>query len=222
MSFIFKSLMVRSTGTLVPILLNRIQKDLSEVNEANMALLQTMMPRFHFKHANSFLTVLSFYSSRNLIGAVEESLILRASNPLMLLVLIMDLLIGLRKRFRSLSLKVNDVQSRIEDEFISVFEKFDDSNQIYELLIQKDINKGWTVLEYVAELNMFKLLQINSVSRIVMSMWESKTDIGGSIFDLATSYDLTFVNKLEYREDSELRQRFNQPRKDTDEKPLPH
>ena len=61
------------------------------------------------------------------------------------------------------------------------------------------------MLEYVAELNMFKLLQVNSVTRIVMSMWRSKTDIGGSIFDLATSYDLTFVNKLEYREDSELR-----------------
>ena len=102
--------MVRSTGTLVPILLNRIQKDFSEVNEANMALLQTMIARFHFKHADTLLNVLSDYASRNLNrNAVEDSLILKASNPLMLLVLIMDILDGVRGRFRSLSLKVNDV-----------------------------------------------------------------------------------------------------------------
>ena len=59
---------------------------------------------------------------------------------------------------------------------------------------------------------MFTMLQINPVTRTVMSMWRSKTDIGGSIFDLATSYDLTFVNRLEYREDIELRRRFYQSR----------
>ena len=59
---------------------------------------------------------------------------------------------------------------------------------------------------------MFTMLQINPVTRTVMSLWRSKTDIGGSIFDLATSYDLTFVNRLEYREDNELRRRFYQSR----------
>ena len=34
------------------------------------------------------------------------------------------------------------------------------------------------------------------VNRFVSGMWESKTDIGGSVFDLATSYDLLFANKL--------------------------
>ena len=39
-------------------------------------------------------------------------------------------------------------------------------------------------------------------------MWESKTDIGGSVFDLSTSYYLLFNNSLNFKEDSEQRHRF--------------
>ena len=55
---------------------------------------------------------------------------------------------------------------------------------------------------------MYNFLQLNMVNRFVSGMWESKTDIGGSVFDLATSYDLLFANKLNYEEDSERRKRF--------------
>ena len=45
---------------------------------------------------------------------------------------------------------------------------------------------------------MHRFMQINHMNRIVSSMWRSKTDIGGSVFDLATSYDLTVVNQLDF------------------------
>ena len=60
---------------------------------------------------------------------------------------------------------------------------------------------------------MHRFLQINHVNRIVSSMWRSKTDIGGSIFDLATSYDLSLVNETGFQEDNELRKRFYRSRK---------
>ena len=37
--------------------------------------------------------------------------------------------------------------------------------------------------------------------------------MGGSVFDLATSYDLTFENNLDYSEDNESRKRFYKSRK---------
>ena len=43
---------------------------------------------------------------------------------------------------------------------------------------------------------MYNFLQLNMVNRIVSGMWYSHVDIGGSMFDLATSYDLLFANKL--------------------------
>lgn len=51
-------------------------------------------------------------------------------------------------------------------------------------------------------------------------MWESKTDIGGSVFDLSTSYYLVRHNKIRYQEDNEMRKRFYMDR--SHEKPLPH
>ena len=44
--------------------------------------------------------------------------------------------------------------------------------------------------------------------RIIQSIWEGKTDISGSLFDLSTSYNLTFVNKIAYEEDLESSSRF--------------
>lgn len=59
------------------------------------------------------------------------------------------------------------------------------------------------------------------VNRIVSGMWDSKTDIGGSVFDLATSYDLISTNKLDNRQDSERRKRFYK-RRGKQDKPEPH
>ena len=68
-------------------------------------------------------------------------------------------------------------------------------------------------MQYISELKLYKFLQINHVNRIISSLWESKTDIGGSVFDLATSYEQIFVNQLGYSEDNEVRRRFYKERK---------
>ena len=52
-------------------------------------------------------------------------------------------------------------------------------------------------------------------------MWESKTCISGSIYDLSTSYYLTFKNRVRYQEDSEIRMRFYLEHKQTELK-RPH
>ena len=72
---------------------------------------------------------------------------------------------------------------------------------------QKDFN-GISVLQHLSNLKMYRFLQINHINRIVSGMWRSKTDIGGSVFDKATSYHLVFVNKLTQKEDNELYKRF--------------
>ena len=88
------------------------------------------------------------------------------------------------------------------------------------MLKQEDV-RGISVLAYISHLKLYSFLQINHVNRIINQMWESKTDIGGSVFDLSTCHYLTFVNKLRYLEDNEPRRRFYEP-KDAKYKPLPH
>ena len=142
------------------------------------------------------------------------------SNPLMVLVLTTDILYKLRKQFGGLELRIDFFNQTFQENFFVIFEHFQAPERIESMLKQKDIH-GVNILQYLAKLNMYKFLQINMVTRIVSGMWESKTDIGGSMFDLATSYDLTFTNKLNDQEDNELLKRFYMKR-DYKEKPEPH
>lgn len=86
--------------------------------------------------------------------------------------------------------------------------------------MQRDAN-GLTVLENLTRLKMHHFLQISHVERIVSSLWTGEMDSGGSIFDTATTYELTCRNKLKFREDSELRNRFCNRRVGQDQ-PKPH
>ena len=90
-----------------------------------------------------------------------------------------------------------------------------------ELMLKQEDIHGKSVLQYIAELKLYRFLQINHVNRIVSQMWESKTDIGGSMFDLSSTYYLLFTNRVNYQEDNEIRRRFYQPR-NPDERPMPH
>lgn len=65
-----------------------------------------------------------------------------------------------------------------------------------------------SVLQHISQLKFFEFLQINHVNRIVNGQWNSKADIGGSLFEMSTSFELFCRNKLRYREDSEKKKRF--------------
>ena len=119
----------------------------------------------------------------------------------------------MRDQFRSLILRINFVNEQILEKFVVIYEYLYEPEKMETMLKQQDV-RGVTVLQYLAQLKMHRFLQINHVNRIVSGMWTSKTDVGGSIFDLATSYDLTVMNDLEYQEDSELRKRFYMDRID--------
>ena len=58
MSVHFTSLLRRSTGLVVPILLSKMQKDPTEVSEVKLSLLQRLQPNFHFKHADLLVHIL--------------------------------------------------------------------------------------------------------------------------------------------------------------------
>jgi hypothetical protein len=126
----------------------------------------------------------------------------------MILVLTTDILSKIKPKFRSLSLRIDFISEHLKESLYNVLQNIRGSRQIEMMLKQQDI-RGNTVLGYISKLNLLNFLQINHVNRIVNQMWESKTDIGGSVFDLSTTYYLTFTNKLRYLEDNEPRNRFN-------------
>ena len=97
---------------------------------------------------------------------------------------------------------------------MKIYDNFGDPEKIEILLRQKDF-EGKTVLQYINDLKFFEFLQINHVNRIVNGLWNSKTDVGGSLFEMSTSFDLFCRNKLRYLEDRERRNRFYDEREIT-------
>ena len=125
----------------------------------------------------------------------------------MLVVLVTYLMQKMREQFRSLNVRIDFVNDKFQEIVASVYDYMDEPERTECLLKQKDF-KGISVLQHLSNLKMYRFLQINHINRIVCGMWRSKTDIGGSVFDKATSYHLVFVNKLAQKEDNELYKRF--------------
>ena len=50
---------------------------------------------------------------------------------------------------------------------------------------------------------MFDFLQLKHVNGVVGQMWQGKSDVGGSVFSMSTSYQLLFRNEIRFKEDRE-------------------
>lgn len=131
MSVHYASVLLRSTGLIVPIILSKMHKDATQVNEIKLSLLQRLQPRFHFRHADQLVQILETAKSE---AFKPEGNILRSSNPLMWLVLTTDILMKLKDQFRSLTLRVNFVNEQIQEKFIVLYEYLYDPAKIETLL----------------------------------------------------------------------------------------
>ena len=111
----------------------------------------------------------------------------------MIMVLATDILNNIKTRFRSLCVRVDFISEQLNESLHQVLQNIYRPREIEMMLKQEDI-RGNSVISYISKLKLYHFLQINHVNRIVNQMWESKTDTGGSVFDLSTSYYLTFTN----------------------------
>ena len=101
MGNVFESILLRSSDKVVEPLMRRCNKD--GVSEARMYLMQMLSDEFHFRHAEFFVTFLEQNAVNN------PSLLTRQTNPLMLLVLTVDVLQTMHRNFRSLTLRIDAV-----------------------------------------------------------------------------------------------------------------
>ena len=196
-------MLLLTAADVVPPVIQAIERE--NPAEIYLYLVQILQPEFHFKHAESFVAAIQSHQENGF-----EKLV-KSTNPILTMVVIFEILIKLKSQYRSLSLRISSLLDDTEEHFVTTFENYSKHEKLEILLQQKDL-RGKTTLEYLSELNLHRFLQINHVNRIVSRIWESKTDISGSIFDMATSYDLCFKNKMRYMEDHEKHNRFYESR----------
>ena len=61
---LFQSTLRKCTQDVVPIILGKMEKDLSYVTEINLSLLQRLETRLHFKHADRLVHILEIFKDR--------------------------------------------------------------------------------------------------------------------------------------------------------------
>ena len=101
---LYESILLQMADQVLPSLLSALQKE-SYVNmETNMTVVQHLVPSFQFNHAEVIVDNLE-----RLMEKIEQNAFLAWSNPLMVMVLTLDVLFKLRGSHGSLSLRINSV-----------------------------------------------------------------------------------------------------------------
>ena len=95
-----------------------------------------MLPSFLFTHAEQLVSILEKLEGK----ITDEAALLRWSNPLMVMVLSLDVLYKIRDSFRSLSIRVNSVTDQITSTYIKIYENYYDPERVQVQLLQRDIN----------------------------------------------------------------------------------
>ena len=204
MSDIYVSTLLKCSNDVVPIILGKLEKDSKFVNEVHLSLLQQLMPRFQFKHADRLVYILEIVKNQHL---KSDGNIIKHSNPIMNLVIMIDLMQKMREQFSSLALRIDFINETILDKFTAIYTNTTNPQKMKILVKQQDF-RGISVLQYLSKMQVFKFLQINHVTRIAGGMWWSTTDVNGSMFQQATCYDLAFNSDLKHYEDNEIHKRF--------------
>jgi len=200
----YESVLLRTAEVVVPAVLLRFEMKELYLNEMKLFILQILQPSFHFRHADAFVQILE-HQKRKMLSS--DGFVVNNTNPLMIAVLLTDVLYRMQTQFRSLAMRINYIIEELHADLVQVLQHMQRPKEIELMLKQEDFS-GKSVLQYLAELKLYTFLKNNHVNRIVNQMWESKKDIGGSFFDLSTSFSLATKNKLASREDNELSLRF--------------
>ena len=126
MSMEYVPVLRRAVATTVPSLLDKISKDPSNFNEVHLWLLLRLQPKFHFKHAFTLIQLLEENDLKSNLFK-QDGLLLKMSNPLMVLALATDIFQRLRLQFRSLALRINAFNDVFEEKFITIYENVYDA-----------------------------------------------------------------------------------------------
>ena len=98
-SRVFEANLLECAAIVVPPLILKLRKSKFYQLEVLLNMIQRLLPEFHFKHADELIAIFETLSK-----AVNQpnGILLRWSNPLMVMVLSLDILYKVRDQFRSL------------------------------------------------------------------------------------------------------------------------
>lgn len=112
----FESVMLRSTGEVVPAILTRLRRN-TFLNEMKLYMLQRLQPSFYFRHADELVEILEEQRRKAL---KMGGFVLGNTNPMMIMVVLTQILNEFKAQFRSLILRIDFINDDIQNDLVEV------------------------------------------------------------------------------------------------------
>lgn len=107
-------------------------------------------------------------------------------------------------------MKIEQYESTLIKNLIKLLDRLYLPQIVNKFLKQRDLD-GNSVIEKLARLDQFGILQTKVVDRVIRDYWNSKVDISGSLMDSSSAYAILRYGDLNYLDDFEKRNRFYMP-----------
>ena len=110
----------------MPSLILKIERE--RPAEIYLYLVQTLQPEFNFKHAEAFVNAIEVHQKDGFDSLVKST------NPILTMVIIIEALKNLSSQYQSLSLRIFALLEETEDHFVKTFESYQNYNKLEILL----------------------------------------------------------------------------------------
>jgi hypothetical protein len=138
---------------------------------------------------------------------VNKNFISYNHNPLKLLIVIIDILNKIKVKFKIAYLRCNKIAEQCELKCKKIIDSFVSPDELKIVLKQRDMF-GKDLLWYVAEHNIYKILDAKVMDRILQDFWNSNIDITGRFMEASSTYQIIRKSHFAYTKDQESCRRF--------------
>jgi len=151
--------------------------------------------------------------------SVEDAFISMNTNPLKCIILCIDIINQVFKRFRVMFLRCKRITKPLEKYAKEIINSFLAADELKLILKQRDLH-GATCCGIWLSTTSTASLDAKVMDRILQDYWNSNVDVTGRFFDSSTPFKIFKLSNFAYSKDQEAAHRFYLPR--TNDLTRPH
>lgn len=129
------------------------------------------------------------------MSSLEGNLFSHSRNPLLNMCLLYELMLGIKRKFFSLSTQCKNIMDKCMDMAILYIQAVDDENFLTSVMLEKDYS-GRDSLRIAVELELLDLIQNTKVQAIIKRIYNSDYSQTGSMFQMGTNFNIIFGSKI--------------------------
>jgi len=175
--------------------------------EYKLYLFQSFFEGIKYKQIEQFLTIIE----ETMEKTDQRSVLVRNANPLKLCLMLIHIVEEIKAKFPITYFRVEQLREIFEAKAKKVVEAISNGDELKLILKQKDL-QGHDCLWFMAQHNVYTVLDTRVMDRIMQDFWKSNIDVTGNILETSTSYRLLSADSFAGKIHQEEQTRFYNPK----------